>query len=402
MTNSFFHPTISREGTGAAKWDARQQLFGKPDVIPMWVADMDFKAPPEVIQALEDTAKQGIYGYSSRSDSMLQSIVDWIQRRHHWTIQQNWIIEAPGVVPSLALAVQAYTEPGDQVLIQSPVYYPFYDVIKNNQRECVLSPLKEVDGSFEMDFESLEKKFAEGVRLMFLCSPHNPVGRVWRQQELARLGEICERYDVLVVADEIHCDLIFSTHPHIPFASLNPALSKRTITCMAPSKTFNLAGLQASYMVVADPALRKKMKSQLSNLGLSISNHFAIVATETAYRFGERWLDELKSYINEQFALVRNALSRQNWIKPILPEGTYLIWLDCRGMNLAQRELQQFMIQEAGIGLSDGTIFGPGGEGFLRMNVACSRGHLEAALTGLDKALRAYCDGVKREEDCLD
>lgn len=382
-----FDQVIDRRNTGSSKWDSLQGRFGRADVLPMWVADMDFASPPSVQDALRRRANHGVYGYPIRTDAYRQSIVDWMRNRHDWTIDPAWIAPAPGVVPALTVIVQAFTKPGDGVLIQPPVYHPFKRVIEGWNRRVVANPLIEREGRYEVDFDDLERK-AKDAKVMFLCSPHNPVGRVWTKEELVRIGEICLRHQVLVVADEIHEDIVFKPHRHIPFASLNSEFSLGSITCAAPSKTFNLAGLNTAYIVAEDKSIRDAYESMSHQASMGGLNVFGMEAMIAAYREGGPWLDELIQYLSENLDYLTEFVAREiPGIRVIRPEGTYLAWLDFRALKMDAAALDQFLVHEAGIALNEGHIFGDEGNGFQRINIACPRSLLEQGLTQLREAL---------------
>jgi cysteine-S-conjugate beta-lyase len=383
-----FDQIIHRTNTASEKWDQSELLFGDKDVLPMWVADMDFMAPPEVVAALQKRAEHGIYAYTIKPLSYYEAIIEWIKRRHGWNIQKEWMITSPGVVTSLSILVSTLTEPGDNVLIQSPVYPPFYDVVKRNNRNLVIHELQLNDGYYTMDMDALEKQIEAGVKLLLLCSPHNPVGRVWKLDELKRLGEICVKHQVLIVSDEIHCDLVYRGNQHIPMASISETLLQQTITCMAPSKTFNLAGLQSSMVIIPNDRLRRRYHDMLTTLSLGMESYFGVTAVETAYRYGEPWLEDMIDYLQGNLNFVIDYFrERLPQIQVIKPEGTYLVWLDCRGLGLNSRDLHKFMSKEAKVGLNQGGAFGTNGEGFLRLNIACPRSLLLEGVKRLDRAI---------------
>lgn len=288
-----FDRVLDRLNTDSYKWDQSEKLFGSKDILPLWVADMDFESPPAVKEALLRRASVGVYGYSILNDSYIESIIRWFRRRHGWSLESEWITTSPGIVTSLSLAVELFSEPGSQVILQSPVYYPFYDVIKSNGREVAKNPLIVRDGRYEMDYGHLEELMQGGAKLLLLCSPHNPGGRIWDRDELLRLGELCLRYGVTVISDEIHCDLALPGHTHIPFASLSPELADITLTCLAPTKTFNIPGIQSSFIVASNPQIKRKFDLKLKSLSLHMASFFAPDAVKAAYNEGEEWLDGL-------------------------------------------------------------------------------------------------------------
>jgi cystathionine beta-lyase len=393
MTNPF-NEEIDRRGTHSVKWEFFVQREGVPHleysdrsfrrdrIIPMWVADMDFRCPEAVIEALVERAEHGIFGYSAPTAAFQQSVVDWMQKRHGWQIEPEWLCSTPGVVPALNMMVRTFTEPGDSILIQRPVYYPFSAAIANNGRELVNNALKYEDGRYTMDFADLEAKVQDHqVRMTILCSPHNPVGRVWRREELLRFAEICMEHDVLVVSDEIHGDLIYAGVEFTPFAMLGQRYQQASITCTAPSKTFNIAGLHTSNIIIPDEKKRLRFKETLRNNGLTGLTPFGIVAQQAAYQHGEPWLAQVMSYVEENYkfleAYMHDYLPQ---IKFIRPEGTYLVWLDCRALGFDAEALESLMLEHAKIYLDEGYIFGPEGEGFERINIACPRSLLQEAL----------------------
>ncbi|AFC32486.1 class I and II aminotransferase [Paenibacillus mucilaginosus 3016] len=376
-----FDRLIDRRNTRSYKWDQGAKLFGDPDILPLWVADMDFLAPPAVREVLEKRAALGVYGYAVRTESYLASIVNWYRRRHGWTVEPGWITDSPSIVTSLSLAVELFTEPGGEVVLQSPVYYPFYDVILGNGRKVAKNPLVIRNNRFEMDYEHLESLFQGGAKLLLLCSPHNPGGRVWEREELLRLGELCLRYGVTVVSDEIHCDLALSGHKHIPFASLSPELADITMTCLAATKTFNLPGLHTSYVVTSNASLRRRLEHRIKTLSIHMASHFAQDAVEAAYNEGEPWLDEMLAYVEGNLDYAIGFLAEHlPEVKPLRPDGTYLLWVDCRGLNLDIKGLKDLMFNRAKVAFSEGSVFGTEGEGWLRINLACPRSILEEAL----------------------
>ncbi|MNO25145.1 Cystathionine beta-lyase PatB [compost metagenome] len=376
-----FDERLPRRGTYSEKWDLGRELFGDPDVLPLWVADMDFRCAPAIVEAVTERAKHGIYGYTSRPKEYLDAITGWMERRHGWKVDASWLTDTPGVVPALGVAVQVLTEPGDQVILQSPVYNPFYDVIRNNGREIAENPLILENGHYRMDYVQLESLMQSGAKLMLLCSPHNPGGRVWTREELERLGELCLKYDVKVVSDEIHGDLVFADHRHVPFASLSEAHAGITITCAAPSKTFNIPGLSTAYTLISNVAIRKSFAERIKTLAIGSLNYFGPSATIAAYTQSEDWLDAVLDYIraNRDFAIAYLA-THLPAAAPILSEGTYLLWVDCRALGWDKAQIKQMMYKEAKIAFTEGSVYGQNGEGFLRINLACPRSLLQEAL----------------------
>ena len=386
-----FDKVIERRNTHSVKWDNLDKSFGADDILPMWVADMDFPCPQPILDSIEKRNKHGILGYTTRPESLHESIINWMKKRHGWNIKKEWLVYSPGVVTSLNLAVMTFTRPGDSVIIQSPVYPPFFSVVKNNDRIIALNPLIEESGNYSIDFESLEKEMAAGSKMMILCSPHNPVGRVWTKSELDKLAQLCEKYGVLMVSDEIHSDLILPGNKHIPIATVSEYMKQNSITCIAPSKTFNIPGLTTSVAIIPNPKLRLKFLKTINRIGIGMSNIFGIVATEAAYTHGEPWLEELIKYLagNVNY-LLEYFNTNIPEIKVTKPQGTYLVWLDCRALNMDGKRLHRFMIKQGKIGLNNGLDFGPGGEGFLRINVACPRATLEEGLKRINKAVEIW------------
>jgi cystathionine beta-lyase len=386
-----FDKVVNRKNTGSVKWDTAKEHGVPHDILPLWVADMDFKAPAGVIEALLERVEHGIFGYTVPTDSYYNAVVNWMDRRHQWKIEKDWIVTAPGIVPAIHFAVQTYTKEGEGVLIQRPVYNPFTDAVLNNGRKLINSPLVVRGDAYEMDFEDFEKKIVNNeVKLFILCSPHNPVGRVWTREELTTIGDICVKHNVLVVADEIHHDLVFKGKRHIPFASLGSKYSNICITCTAPSKTFNLAGLQISNIIIENKEILKRLNSYLESIALTMSNVFGIIGSEAAYNTGEEWLEELIDYIEANKKLVQKFMvEKLPNIKVIDSDATYLLWIDFRGLGLEQAELDKFLAEEAKLWLNAGYIYGEEGFGFERLNLACPRSILEKGLKQLEGAIYA-------------
>lgn len=374
-----FDQVIERKNTGSEKWDALDEVFGARDLVPMWVADMDFAAPPAVAEAIAARASHPVYGYHSRGAGWYEAAADWLAVRHNWKVDADWLSFTPGVVTAISVAIQTFTCPGDKVLIQPPVYPRFFSCVRQNQRQLVVNPLRRTEEGYTIDFDHFEKELAGGVKLLLLCSPHNPVGRVWTREELTRLGEICLRYGTLIIADEIHADIVFRGRRHLPVASLSPELAASTITCIAPSKTFNIAGLASSLAVIADPGLRLRFNEAATALNICDGTIFGNIALEAAYRKGGQWLDGLLDYLEGNADYLCEYFQRNvPGIRVDKPEATYLAWLDCRGLGVDPRSLNEFFVREAKVGLSDGTRFG--GEGFMRLNFGCPRPMLQEGL----------------------
>lgn len=392
-----FDQAHERRGTNSAKWDGVKYIFGRDDIIPMWVADMDFPAAKPVVDALRARAEHPFYGYTMAGDNLRQAVVDRMDEKFDWKIQPEWIVFTPGVIPAIEIALKALTRPGDEVILQEPVYYPFFPAVKNAGCQVAASTLKLVNGCYYMDFEDLENKFkarpgmtdsASRVGTIIACNPHNPVGRLWSRQEMTRLGEIALNHGVPVISDEIHCEIVYRGEKHVPFASLSRELEKNCIVCMAPSKTFNLAGMQASSIIIPDQKLRQLFKEAAS--GVPDPNLFGLEAMEAAYRFGDEWLGQVLDYLeqNLEYALeyFKQHIPR---IKPVVPQATYLLWLDCRALKMDDMQLRNFMRSKAKVGLDDGFLFGSSGSGFQRMNIACPRSILVQALGRIEAAVNS-------------
>lgn len=384
-----FDKQIDRRGTGSVKYDFLAENGFAPDAIPLWVADMDLRAPREVTEKLEAVARHGIFGYSDAKASYFEAVHDWFAARHGWAIRPEWLVKAPGVVFAIAAAVRAFSDEGDGVIIQRPVYYPFEKIIRANGRRVVDNALILRSGRYEMDFDGLEQLLSgERVKIFLLCSPHNPVGRVWTAAELTRVGELCRAHGVLVISDEIHCDFTYPGITHIPFASLGPDFSQNSVICTAPSKTFNLAGVQAANIFVPDGAKRKRLVKSIGATGFAGLSAFGLAACETAYRFGGDWLQQLRPYLYDNLCFVRDFLREHlPQVRLIEPEGTYLLWLDFSACGLSDAALEDLLRKKAGLWLDEGCLFGPQGQGFQRVNIACPRSLLQKALERLAAAL---------------
>ncbi|UOQ94219.1 pyridoxal phosphate-dependent aminotransferase [Halobacillus shinanisalinarum] len=385
---SRFSEITTRKGTRSVKWDLAEELYNDPDVLPMWVADMDFKTPERVINALTSRVKHGIFGYTMPDDELKSTILNWLEQRHNWKIDKDWITYSPGVIPSLHMAVQSLTSQEEAILIQTPVYPPFYSVVKDHHRTLVTNPLVFKNESYSIDFDDFEAKIKDhNVKLFILCNPHNPVGRVWTREELVRMNNICLEHGVTVLSDEIHADLVFSEYTHIPIAALSKQASDNTVTCLSPTKTFNLAGLQASYLVTKNEETRKKLTAYFNKQGMFMLNTLGIVALESAYQQGEEWLEELIKTLEFNRNYVTERLHTETDVLRVIPaEGTYLLWIDCRMLNLSQSDLKLFMQQQAKVGLNDGASFGEEGKGFMRMNIAAPKELIEKGVSRIIQA----------------
>lgn len=383
-----FDDAPAREGTDCIKYDLRKEIFGDANVIPMWVADMDFRTPPFITGALRKRLEHDIFGYSLRPDNYFESIINWFSARHNWKTEREWILFCPGIVPALNMAVLAYTKPGDSVIVQPPVYFPFFSAVEGHGRRLINNRLREVNGRWKMDFELLRSQVDERTRMIIISNPHNPVGRAWTREELETLVSFCSENNIILLSDEIHCDLVLPGFRHVPAASLSAEAAALTVTCIAPSKTFNLAGLATSSLIIPDEALRKAFGSILDSLHVGNGNIFGNVASMAAYTYGAEWLDSLLEYINGNADLVEDCCRGFiPEIVPVRPEATYLVWLDCRRLGMTGRELMNFFVSKAGIGMNEGASFGPGGEGFMRMNIGTTRATVEKAMDNIRKAV---------------
>jgi len=386
-----FDTVIDRLPTSSSKWSYRKQRTGVEDVIPMWVADMDFACAPEIVEAIKARAAHPIYGYTVRTDAWYNGLINWMKKRHDWSrIQRDWICFSPGVVAGFNMTIQAYSHPGDKVILQPPVYYPMKNAIFNNGRQMVENPLKIVNGRYVMDYEDLEKKIDGRTKMIILCSPHNPVGRVWTRSELEQLVEVCERKDIVIVSDEIHLDLILGKIKHTPTAIVSEKAMQKTVTLVAPSKSFNVAGLTNSAAIIPNKKLRDAFLNVLQNNSVGGGNIFGAVAQEAAYAHGEPWLEELLVYLRGNLKYFEDFLAEKIPVLKVYPlEGTYLAWVDCTSLGMDDASLKEFMLKKAKLWFDEGTMFGNGGSMFMRINIACPRSMLKMALERLEKAVKA-------------
>ena len=381
-----FDKPVNRENTGSIKWDARQEMFGTKDVLPMWVADMDFAAPQCIVDAIKKRAAHPVYGYPLMTDNYFEAFMSWVKRRHGWDIEKEWIVFSPGIVTAVNAAVLAYSQPGEGVIVQPPVYFPFFNAIRHNNRKQLYNQLVYVDKTYSIDFDDLEEK-ARKAKIFLLSNPHNPVSRCWTKKELLKIGEICLKNDIILISDEIHADLILPGYKHIPAASLSEKLSEITVTCMAPSKTFNVAGFFTSQIVIKNETLRKKFISTMETLHLVHGNIFGYVASEAGYNGGDTWLEALMQYVAGNFKLVDHFLKTElPAVKLTTPEATFLAWLDFSETGFSGKKLAEKIIKDAKLGLSPGRVFGPGGENFMRMNLGTQQANVKEALKRLKKA----------------
>lgn len=387
--NFDFDEPLDRRNTNSLKYDFAQRR-GKPeDVLPLWVADMDFRTPPEVREVLRGAAEFGVFGYSESLAPYFEAVRNWYAQYFGWELSQNWLVKTPGVVFAICTAIRALTAEGDAVMLQQPVYYPFMESVESNGRRLIVSELQNKNGCYEIDFADFERKLVnEHVKLFLLCSPHNPVGRVWRRAELETIGDLCVRHGVFVVSDEIHADIVYPGSKHFVFASLKPEYAALSVTCTSPSKTFNLAGLQISNIFIPNRELRHRFKAEIVRAGYSQVGTMGLIGCQAAYRYGRPWLEALLRYLQGNIAFAREFLqARVPHVQLVEPEGTYLLWLDCRGLGLGAGELEDLVVNRAGLWLDRGAVFGPCGEGYERINAACPRATLEQALARLEQAV---------------
>lgn len=383
-----FDEIIDRRNTDCLKTDVLKERFGRSDLISLWVADMDFKSPPAVTEAIIKRAQHGIYGYTVPSQEYHDSIRNWLKKYHGWQIEQEWTCFIPGIVKGIGFVLNCFTNTNDKIIIQPPVYHPFRIIPTLQHREVVDNRLILRDDRYYMDIEGLKKKINLGPKILILCNPHNPGGRVWTKDELKELAEICYDNDVMVISDEIHADLAHKGHTHIPFATVSDKAAMNSITFMAPSKTFNIAGIVSSFSVIPNEKIREKFHAYLQGFELEEGHIFAYTATQAAYEHGEDWLAQAKTYISGNIQFVDNYLKKNiPQIKAMIPDASFLVWLDCRELKLSQPQLEDLFINEAKVALNTGTMFGAGGEGYMRMNVGSPRSVLEQALTQLKEAV---------------
>ncbi len=383
-----FDEIIDRRSSDAVKVDKLKEVFGKSDLIPLWVADMDFRTPDFITDAIRKRCDHGLFGYTVASDDYYNSIINWVEKKHNWKIAREWLSYIPGIVRGIAFAVDCFTHEGDKVIIQSPVYHPFRLVPEALRREIISNPLKLVEGKYQMDFEHLETIIDEKCKLLILCSPHNPGGMVWDKETLQKLADICTKHNILIVSDEIHAEMVYPQFMHHPFPTVSEKAASCSITFMAPSKTFNIAGIVSSYSIIPNEQIRTKFYDFLEARELGDGTIFAYEATKAAYQQGADWLVELVSYIMENLAFVSDSITEYiPQIKVYKPQASFLVWLDCRDLKLNQEQLVDLFVNKAGLALNDGTMFGQEGEGYMRLNIGCPRSVLELALNNLKSAI---------------
>jgi cystathionine beta-lyase len=388
--NWSFDEFVDRYGTQSAKWETYDK-----DVLPLWVADMDFKSPQAIINKIVDRARHGIFGYSNYHSDYYNAITGWFKRHYKWDIKKEWLSFTPGVIPAINIALRSFTNPGDKIIVQNPVYYPFYGAIENSGRQILFNHLKLSNRRYTMDLDDLRQKIKDPrIKMLILCSPHNPIGRVWSKEELIHLGEICIENKILIISDEIHCDLIYPGYKHTNFASINEEFAMNSITCTSLSKTFNLAGLQLSNIIIPNKRLRDRFRNTIESLFIPeefgyLPNSLSLVAFTTAYNDCDSWLSALIQYLVGNLNFLEEFLKTNiPQIKMIKPEGTFLVWLDFSTLGISHNQLEDFLLDKAKVALDDGAKFGKGGEGFQRINIACPRSTLSKALTRIHNAVK--------------
>jgi cysteine-S-conjugate beta-lyase len=376
-----FDEIVDRTGTDCIKYDVLERFFGAKDILPLWVADTDFRTPDFIMEAIRERLEHEVLGYTFRGEAFTEAVISWVKRRHDWDIREEWISFSPGVVSALTAAVMTLTKPGDKIIVQPPVYFPFFETITGTDRQLVENPLKLANGRYYFDLEDLGKKLDNETRMLLLCNPHNPGGMVWKKKELEALEAVCKKNNIIVVSDEIHSDLLFKGQTHIPWAKVSEGSEQNSIVCMAPSKTFNVAGLSTSFAVIPNPRQKKLFDKLMTTLHIHMGNIPGKVALEAAYSKGDDWLRQLMEYVEENFRFLESFLSKRlPKIKVMRPEATFLVWMDFREYGMNDKKLSRFLVEKAKVGLNNGARFGTGGEGFQRINIGCPRSVLKEAL----------------------
>lgn len=383
-----FNEIVERKNTSAVKWDKPQILYNRSDIIPMGIADMDFRTAPEIIEAIKNRTEHGVFGYSYLDEEYYNSLINWLDRIHNFKVEEEWVCTAPTIVAAISWMIQSYTEEGDKIIIQPPVYHQFKRCIESNNRIIVNNPLKYENNKYFMDFEDLESKIDSKVKMMILCNPHNPGGRVWKQEELKKLGDICLKHNILMLSDEIHCDLIFKGYKHIPIINVDKKFEDISLICISPTKTFNLAELHVSNVIIPNKDLRDKYLNTVYKNAVEGINVLGIEAMKAAYKHGEGWYRDMLKYVEDNYNFLCNYIEEKiPQLKVTKSEGTYLAWIDFRGLSMNCEQLREFMINEARVLFDEGYVFGKEGEGFQRINLACSRTILKEALDRICMAM---------------
>jgi cysteine-S-conjugate beta-lyase len=384
-----FDEIIERRGTNCVKYDLLENIFGNADALPLWVADTDFRIPDFITEALRSRMDHEILAYTYRPESYYTSIIDWMENRHDWKIDKDMISFSPGVVSGVTMLIMALSKPGDKVIVQPPVYFPFFSIVRGSGRKLVKNPLLLKDGRYYFDFENLKKNIDKRTKLLILCSPHNPGGMVWRQDELKELGRICLDNGIMIISDEIHSDLVFKGYKHTPLPMISEELAGNCAVCMAPSKTFNVAGLSSAIVIIPDKKIRSKYEKVLHTLHLDGGNIFGTVATEAAYKNGDKWLSQLMDYLEGNYSYLESFIQEKlPLIRIMKPESTFLVWLDFSAYGLSETEMAKILAHQAGVALNPGKRFGTGGEGYFRLNFGCPRTVLREGLIRIENALR--------------
>lgn len=385
-----FDQIIKRRDTSSFKWDKNEEYYGNKDAIPMWVADMDFPCAEPIIKAMKERLDHKIFGYTIRDESYYEAVINWLEKKHSWVVKKDDLAFCPpGVIMALNIFIEMLTEPGDKIIVQTPTYDPLFDSVYNKGRELIKNPLKVENGKYVMDFDDLNQKIDKDVKMMILCNPHNPTGRVWSREELSLLGEICLKNNIFVVSDEIHFDLVYKEYEHIPFSSLNDEIAQISATCFSTNKTFNLGGLQLATLVIANEKIREEFNQAICTYQTRLDNIFGAVALEAGYNEGEEWLEQVMKYIKDNLEFAKQYIGENiPQIKITEPEGTYFMWLDFRSLGMTPIELREFLVHKANVALCDGYEFGEEGEGFMRINIACPRETLKLALSNIEKAIK--------------
>ena len=385
-----FDTPVNRRNTGSYKWDTNLERFGRSDLLPFWVADMDFASPEPIIGAMRRRLEHPVFGYAARSESYYRSIINWLKTRHNWKVEKEWLTFCPpGVVNGINLLVNILTEPGDEILLQTPSYNPLIKVITHNNRILLRNDLLLNDGRYTVDFSGMRNAITDKTRLFILCSPHNPSGRVWRRNELEEMAEICLRNNITVISDEIHADFVYPGFTHVPFGSLSPEAASNSVTCFSASKTFNISGLQLATFIIPDPVLRRKYNEAVDTAQINLGNTLSEEAVEAAYTHCSDWVDQLISYLVGNLEYLIGSLAEHlPEVKVIRPEGTYLVWLDMRGLGLTSEEINNLLIHKAGVAIFEGKEFGEERSGFFRMNIACPRSQLAEGVKRITEVLK--------------